>query len=98
MAVDKNIDVITKKDIPLGDRHNMAFMNTNATRGRGEVLVSQTGMNSEVGHISTMLREHKSGKTPLMQQIDRVTLFIIGELFKHIFATVIKNNFQSRIR
>lgn len=82
MAVDKNIDVITKKDIPLGDRLNMAFMNTNVTRGHGEVLVTQTGMNSEVGHIATMLREHKAGKTPLMQQIDRVTLFIIGELFK----------------
>ena len=78
MAVDKNIDVITKKDIPLGDRINMAFMNTNVTRGHGEVLVTQTGMNSEVGHIATMLREHKAGKTPLMQQIDRVTLFIIG--------------------
>jgi len=78
MAVDKNTDVITKKDIPLGDRVNMAFMNTNVTRGHGEILVTQTCMNSEVGHIATMLKEHKAGKTPLMQQIDRVTLFIIG--------------------
>lgn len=78
MAVDKKTDMITKKDIPLGDRVSMAFMNTNVTRGHGEILVTQTGMNSEVGHIATMLKEHKVGKTPLMQQIDRVTLFIIG--------------------
>ncbi|HEX3014487.1 MAG TPA: HAD-IC family P-type ATPase, partial [Methanobacterium sp.] len=78
MAVDKNTDVITKKDIPLGDRVNMAFMNTNVTRGHGEIIVTQTGMSSEVGHIATMLKEHKAEKTPLMQQIDRVTLFIIG--------------------
>lgn len=78
MAVEKNSDVITKKDIPLGDRVNMAFMNTNVTRGHGEILVTQTGMSSEVGHIATMLKEHKVEKTPLVQQIDRVTLFIIG--------------------
>jgi len=78
MAVDKTSDVITQKDPPLGDRVNMAFMNTNATRGHGEILVTQTGMKSEVGHIATMLKEHKEEKTPLMRQIDRVTLFIIG--------------------
>ena len=77
-AVEKNTDVITKQDLPLGDRVNMAFMNTNVTRGHGEILVTETGMSSEVGHIATMLREQKVEKTPLTQQIDRVTLFIIG--------------------
>lgn len=78
MAVDKNSDLITGKDPPLGDRVNMAYMNTNVTRGHGEILITQTGMSSEVGHIATMLKEHKAEKTPLMRQIDRVTLFIIG--------------------
>ena len=48
------------------------------TRGHGEILVTDTGMNSEVGHIATMLREQKIEKSPLTVQIDRVTLFIIG--------------------
>ncbi|MGC9517426.1 MAG: cation-translocating P-type ATPase [Methanomicrobiales archaeon] len=78
MAVEKNGDVITQQDPPLGDRLNMVFMNTTVTRGHGEVLVTETGMKSEVGHIATMIKEHKAEKTPLMQQIDRVTLFIIG--------------------
>ena len=76
--VEKNSDVIAKPDLPLGDRVNMAFMNTNVTRGHGEILVTETGMSSEVGHIATMLREQKTEKTPLTEQIDRVTLFIIG--------------------
>ena len=77
-AVEKNSDVITKHDPPLGDRLNMAFMNTNVTRGHGEILITETGMKSEVGHIATMLSEQKEEITPLTRQIDRVTLFIIG--------------------
>lgn len=76
--VEKNSDVITKQDLPLGDRVNMAFLNTNVTRGHGEILITETGMSSEVGHIATMLKEQKAEKTPLTRQIDRVTLFIIG--------------------
>ncbi|MDI6643582.1 MAG: cation-transporting P-type ATPase [Methanobacteriaceae archaeon] len=78
MAVDKNSEIITKSDPPLGDRLNMVFMNTSVTRGHGEIVVTDTGMKSEVGHIAAMIKEHEAEKTPLMQQIDRVTLFIIG--------------------
>lgn len=77
-AVEKNTDLIAKKDVPLGDRVNMAFMNTNVTRGHGEILVTTTGMGSEVGHIATMLREQKTEKSHLTRQIDHLTLIIIG--------------------
>lgn len=78
VAVEKTSEKIAKTYLPLGDRINMAYMNTNVTRGHGEILVTDTGMNSEVGHIATMLREQKIEKSPLTVQIDRVTLFIIG--------------------
>ena len=77
-AVEKNTDPIAKKDVSLGDQLNMAFMNTNVTRGHGEILVTTTGMNSEVGHIATMLREQKVEKSPLTRQINNLTLIIIG--------------------
>ncbi len=77
-AVEKTTDALDKPDLPLGDRINMVYMNTNVTRGHGEVLVTSTGMSSEVGHIAHMIREQKEEKTPLTKQIDRVTLFIIG--------------------
>lgn len=76
--VQKHTEIIQALDPPLGDRMNMAYMNTNVTRGHGEILVTATGMSSEVGHIATMLHEQKAEKTPLTVQIDRVTLFIIG--------------------
>jgi len=77
-AVEKTSEVIATPDPPLGDRLNMAFMDTNVTRGHGEILVTETGMRSAVGHIATMLKEQKEEKTPLTRQVDRVTLFIIG--------------------
>jgi Ca2+-transporting ATPase len=87
--VEKISDVMTKKNLPLGDRVNMAFMNTNVTRGHGEILVTDTGMSSEVGHIATMLKEQEREKTPLNVQIDRVTLFIIGMAVLAFFSIVI---------
>ena len=56
----------------------MAFMNTNVTRGHGEILVTTTGMGSEVGHIADMLAAQKVEKSPLTKQVDRLTIFIIG--------------------
>ncbi len=78
VAVEKSSDVIAARDVPLGDRSDMAFMNTNVTRGHGEVLVTTTGMSSEVGHIANVLAGQKVEKTPLTKQVDRLTIFIIG--------------------
>jgi P-type Ca2+ transporter type 2C len=54
----------------LGDRTQMAFMNTTATRGRGEMVVTATGMNTEIGRIAGMLRGTEQGRTPLQRQLD----------------------------
>ncbi|HHY00927.1 MAG TPA: HAD-IC family P-type ATPase, partial [Methanothermobacter sp.] len=89
VAVEKNVEAITTPDPPIQDMVNMAFMNTNVTRGHGEILITQTGMNSEVGHIAAMLKEHKVEKTPLTKQIDRVTLFIIGMAIFAFLAIVV---------
>jgi Ca2+-transporting ATPase len=77
VAVEKTVDAITAPDVPLGDRSDMAFMNTNVTRGHGEILVTTTGMGSEVGHIATTLAGQKVEKSPLTRQVDRLTIFII---------------------
>ena len=54
----KDVDPVAA-DAPLGDRHGMAFMNTNVTRGSGQFVVTATGMDTEVGHISGMLQVDK---------------------------------------
>ena len=77
VAVEKEVATIHSADVAIGDRLNMAFMNTNVTRGHGEILVTTTGMGSEVGHIADLLSEQKVEKTPLTKQVDRLTIFII---------------------
>ncbi len=74
--VDKDIAAIPADDVPLADRINMAFMNTTVTRGRGEMLVTGTGMETEMGAISNMLGQVEEEKTPLTKQLDQLTIAI----------------------
>ena len=76
VASPKEVAVIDKPDVALGDRHNMAFMNTSVTRGRGELMITTTGMGTEMGHIADLLNKTESDKTPLQKQLDRLTVII----------------------
>jgi len=73
LPVSKAVDVVAGPDVPLGDRTDMLFMNTNVTRGAGEYVVTETGMSTEVGHISHMLQETKDEETPLTKQLAKLT-------------------------
>jgi Ca2+-transporting ATPase len=68
----KQVDAVPA-DAALGDRVDMAFMNCQVTRGSGTILVTTTGMATEVGHISDMLQATTVEKTPLTKQLDALT-------------------------
>jgi Ca2+-transporting ATPase len=72
VPVPKQVETVAKDSV-LGDRLDMAFMNTNVTRGSGTIVVTSTGMATEVGHISKMLQTAKGEATPLTIQLDRLT-------------------------
>jgi len=74
----KNIGAIKETDVPPGDRMCMAFMNSLVTRGRGEMIVTATGMSTEVGHIADLLNKTETDKTPLQKQLDRLIITIAG--------------------
>jgi Ca2+-transporting ATPase len=74
----KDTATIDKPDVAIGDRHCLAFMNTSVTRGRGEMIVTTTGMGTEIGHIADMLNKTEADKTPLQKQLDKLTLIIAG--------------------
>ena len=73
LPVGKGIDLVEAPDAPLGDRTDMVYMNTNVTRGTGEFVVTQTGMGTEVGHISGMLQHQDDSKSPLTLQLEKLT-------------------------
>jgi Ca2+-transporting ATPase len=73
VPVPKQVEAVAGADVPLGDRVDMAYMNTNATRGTGEILVTATGMSTEVGHISGLLQSTGIEETPLTKQLNRLT-------------------------
>ena len=56
----------------------MAFMNSPVTHGSGVMIVTGTGADTEVGHISGMLKSTPTLKTPLTAQLDTLTLWIAG--------------------
>ena len=66
----KSTDLVSRVDAPLGDRTCMAYMNTTVTRGRAEIVVTSTGMNTEIGRIAGLLRATETDKTPLQKQLE----------------------------
>ena len=72
----KSVEPVAGDDVPLGDRIDMAYMNSTVTRGRGEMVVTATGMETEVGQISGMLGQVQEEKTPLTRQLDQLTVLI----------------------
>ena len=92
----KDADIICKKDIPLGDMKNMAFMASITVNGHGRAVVTDTGMNTKVGQIANMIIEDEAPETPLQKKLGEVgkilglaclviciVIFIMG-LIKHI--------------
>ncbi len=69
-AVGKDAAALAPAAAPLAERINMAYMNTVVTRGRAELLVTATGMATEMGRISGMLAQAEAGPTPLQIQLD----------------------------
>jgi len=73
LPIEKHIAAIEAQadgaDLPLGDRDNMTFMNTTVVRGRVEIVVTATGMATEMGRVAELLNEADPGPTPLQRQL-----------------------------
>lgn len=96
--VEKASEVILPPDTGLGDRINLVLSTSTITYGRGIAVVTETGMNTQVGHIASMIMEDETPMTPLQKRLAKTGkvlgsaavficafIFVIG-LLKHLPA------------
>ena len=86
--INKHSDAIEADGLDIGDWKNMAFMGTQVLAGSGVAIVCETGMNTQLGHIATLMQETKEEMTPLQERIHSLSKILIGAAFT-IVAIVI---------
>ena len=82
VPAEKTSDTLDAKegDIPLGDRTNMVYMGSLAVYGRGTMVVTATGMNTEMGKIADAITTAVEGETPLqknLSQLSKILTFLV---------------------
>jgi Ca2+-transporting ATPase len=70
--VEKKTGALPDEDFPLGDRYNMVYMGTVVTYGRGRAIITETGMNTELGHIASMIQTVQGELTPLQSRLNQL--------------------------
>jgi len=71
-TVGKRVDPLPDMEVPLAERANLFYMNTVVTRGRAEMVVTATGMRTQLGLLAGMLIETGESATPLQIQLDHL--------------------------
>src|SRR5690625_4726216 len=95
VASEKDTEIINE-EAGIGDRTNMAFSSTNVTYGRGLGVVTGTAMDTEVGHIASMLETTETQLTPLQKDQEELgktlTYMIIGIAILTFFVGTVFQN------
>ncbi len=72
VPVDKRAQALDADNVAVADQTNMAFMSTSVVYGRGMLLVTQTGLDTQIGNIATMLLQVEQGTTPLQRRLNQL--------------------------
>lgn len=89
-AVEKQADLHLDEDTPLGDRINLVFQGTEVVQGRAKVLVTNTGMKTELGRIAEMLQSVESEPTPLQQRMSQLgNALVTGSLVLVVVVIIV---------
>jgi len=96
VPITKFIDLINlkegEKDVSLGDRKNMVYMGSTVVYGRGTVVITATGMETEMGKIAGALASAEEGQTPLqikLSQLSKILTWLVLGICAVVFAVQI---------
>jgi len=93
VPVNKMIDALNlsggSDEVPLGDRKNMCYMGSTVVYGRGKAVITETGMDTEMGKIAGALAAAQDEQTPLQKKLDslgKTLSFLVLGICVFIFA------------
>lgn len=72
IPIHKTADSLDNQDLSVGDKKNMGFLGTVAVSGKGYMLVTETGLQTELGKIASLLQQGHEGKTPLQKRLQEL--------------------------
>lgn len=72
LPVSKHVALVHDPDAPLGDRTNMLYMGTVATRGVAQAVIVATGMATEMGKIADLIQSSEDAMTPLENRLNQL--------------------------
>ena len=81
LPVRKISDGLEQPDLALGDRRNMVYMGTYITAGRGEAIVAETGMRTELGRIAGLIQTVRQEATPLQKRLGQLGKVLAAAAF-----------------
>ena len=105
VPVTKAIEALTApadgKDVPLGDRKNMAYMGSTVVYGRGRMVITGTGMDTEMGKIAGALAATEEEQTPLQRKLNDLgkvlTKLVLGIcVFIFVFNLITAGEFSAQ--
>lgn len=77
MPIHKTADSLEAYDLSVGDKKNMGFLGTVAVSGKGYMIVTETGIQTELGKIASLLQQVSEEQTPLQKRLQELGLRLV---------------------
>lgn len=76
MPIDKNTQVFPKETVA-ADQHNMVFKGTSVVRGNGKAIITGIALNTQLGHVTSLVESSEETATPLDKKLNKLTKKLI---------------------
>ncbi len=88
-TANKQAEVVLPEDASLGDRLNLVFQGTEVVQGRAKVVITKTAMETEIGHIATLIQSVENEPTPLQQRMTQLGNVLVSSSLALVALVVI---------